>query len=60
MNTDQLQKNTDQLTFDFSARTKNILRKSPILPKQSTSGFLFHADASMLMEDRFIIKASYL
>jgi hypothetical protein len=60
MNTQQIQKSSDQLAFDFSARTKNLLRKSPILQKSSTSGFTFHAEASTLMEDRFAIKASYL
>ena len=54
------EKNTGQLAFDFSARTKNLLRKSPILQKRSAWGFIFHADASMLMEDRFAIKANYL
>jgi hypothetical protein len=60
MDTSQIQKNPEQLTFDFSARTKNILRKSPILTKHTTTGFFFHPDASTLMEDRFVIKASYL
>lgn len=60
MNTQQIQKNSGQLAFDFSARTKNLLRKSPILQKHSSTGVVFHGEASTLMEDRFSIKVSLL
>lgn len=52
--------NTSQLTFDFSAKTKNILRKSPIISPRPTNSFVYRADASTIMADRFAIKGSYL
>jgi len=53
-------KNTNQLTFDFSARAKNLLRTNPKLANRSKSAFEFREEASSIMNDRFIIKWSYL
>ena len=48
-------KSTNQLTFDFSARTKNLLRPSPVLTHPK-SVFDFREAASSIMNDRFSIK----